>query len=248
MSENKCNEVYCVDVSGGTVESCSNIPAEIIPIVDVIAKLPVVLSELTVQINVMSDIKLPENAIEIKNIKKKVKITQCMLLQNTNVLFIKGFVRKNIDYSTRDCSNSEGICGDIKHCTVDVPFKCTTPVEFNGIEPAPVLFSKSEEFEYHKVEDLPNNFAEKDQLLSGDLSEYNQESSEYFNNLPYCQLISTRIVEFDEYIGRHRPNCTTLPFEEKEFSKIEEKMVIYITLKLLQDRQVRVPAPSAPTV
>jgi len=241
MSENKCKDVYCVDVCGGTVESCENKPAEIRPIGDVVAKLPVVLAELTLQVNVMSDIKLPENALEIKNIKKKVKITQCMLLQNTNVLFIKGFVRKNIDYSTRGCSNCEGVCGDIKHCTVDVPFQCTTPVEFNGILPAPAIFGESAEFEYHKIEDLPNSFAEKDKLISGDLSEYNQESYEYFNNLPYCQLISTRIVEFDEYIGRHRPECTKLPFEEKEFSKIEEKMVIYITLKLLQDRQVYVP-------
>ncbi|WP_099191455.1 CsxC family protein [Tepidibacter mesophilus] len=243
MEKNKCKDVYCVDVCGGTVESCSNIPSEITPIVDVVAKVPVILAELTVQINAMSDIELPEKAIEIKDIKKKVKITQCMLLQNTNVLFIKGFVRKNIDYSTRNCSNSEGICGDIKHCTVDVPFQCTTQVEFNGIEPAPVLFSELEEFEYHKIDNLPNNFAEKDKLLSGDLSEYNQESSEYLNNLPYCQLIRTRIVEFDEYIGRHKPQCGTVPFEEKEFCKIEEKMVIYITLKLLQDRQVRIPAP-----
>ncbi|SHH34889.1 CsxC family protein [Tepidibacter thalassicus] len=243
MENNIYRQANCVDVYGGTIETCTNTKENISPIKNVVAKIPVVLAEFTLQINVLSNIELPEDAIEIKNIKKRLKITQCMLLQNTNVLFIKGFVRKNIDYSTRSCSNSEGVCGDIKHCTVDVPFQCTTEVTFNGTPPAPVVPNSSFEFEYHKVEDLPNQFAEKDKLVAGDLSEYNQESTEYFNELPYCELVKSRIVEFDEYINRKTPENEIVPFEEKEFNKIEEKMVIYLTLKLLQNRQVKIPAP-----
>jgi len=241
--EVKCTtDVSCVDVKGGTANDCVNRPVFINALeTGAVVKIPVVLAELTLQINIMSDIKLPEPAIEIKNIKKRLKITQCLLLQDTNVLFIKGFIRKNIDYSTKKCSNKEGLCGDIRHCTVDVPFQCTTPVVFNGIQPAPVVFNTSNEFEYFKVEKLPNSFAEKDKLLSGDLSEYNQISTEYFNELPFCELISSRIVEFDEYLNRV---CLSgyAPFEERQFDKIEEKMVVYLTLKILQNRQVAVPA------
>lgn len=231
----------CVEVSGGTVETCTNDPVTITPITTgVTAKIPVVLAELNVQFNVSAFMDLPEPAIEIKNIKKRLKITQCTLLQDTNVLFIRGYVRKNIDYSTVGCVSATGVCGDIRHCTVDVPFECTTPVTFNGIDPATLVNTTSNEFEYFRRESLPNGFAEKDSLLSGDLSEYNQTSTEYYNELPYCELISSRIVEFDEYLNR--TPIEGAPFEEKVFNVIEEKMVIRLVVKILQDRQVAIGA------
>lgn len=231
---------YCVKVKGNTLENCSNTPVEMEPVTTgVIAKIPVVLAELTVQVNVSSFIKLPEPALEIKNISKRLKITQCRLLQNTNILFIKGFVRKNIDYSTRDCSNYDGVCGDLRHCTVDVPFECTTAVEFNGTCPDDLVFNTKSQFEYFKSDDLPSDYPEKEKLLSGDLSEFNQITTEYLNELPFCELINTRIVEFDELLNR-KPIYDPSPFEEREFRRIEEKMVIYITLKILQKRDVEI--------
>ncbi|MCT4621013.1 MAG: hypothetical protein N4A62_16695 [Marinisporobacter sp.] len=238
----------CVNVrparKGGNILECNNNPFPIDPVTGgAVAKIPVVLAELTVQLNLDSYIELPEPAYEIKKIKKNVKVTQCLLLQNTNMLFIKGFVRKNIEYATRNCSNYEGFCGDIKHCTVDVPFTCTTPVVFNGNEPIPVINNEREEFEFFKTSKLRGpKFAEKDQLLSADFSEFNQTSTEYYNELPYCELISSRIVEYDEFLNRRRPKDIEIPFEEKEFNKIEEKMVVYLTLKLLQNQQVQIPA------
>lgn len=238
----KCKP-FCVDVKSETLGDCENSPVAIAPLTSgVVARIPVVLAELTVRFNVRSKIDLPEPAIEIKNIKKKIKITQCMLLQDTDILFIKGFVRKNIDYSTKSCSNYSGICGDIRHCTVDVPFECTTVVTYNGTPPAAPISNTSREFEYFRTTDLPNNFAEKDQLLSGDLSEYNQVSTEFFNDLPFCKLISARIVEFDEYLHRERPRYSDLPIGEKLFTAIEEKMVITLRLQILQDRPVAVGA------
>ncbi len=248
----------CADVTGGEIVECDNNPVPIDAITTgAVAKIPVVLAEFRVQFNVDTIIELPEPALEIKDIKKRLKIVQCILLQNTNMLFIKGFVRKNIDYSTRKCSNSEGICGDIRHCTVDIPFKCTTPVTFNGIEPLPVVPTSRSEFEYFKRQDLKGpQFADKDELLSGDLSEFNQTSTEFFNELPFCELISSRIVEFDEFINplklsdakenfkkdSLKKDGFKAPFEEREFKKIEEKMVIFLTLKLLQNRQVAIGA------
>lgn len=78
-------------------------------------------------------------------------------------------------------------------------------------------------------------------MLAGDLSEFNQISTEFFNELPFCELISSRIVEFDEYINREKLLGKKVPFEGKEFFSIEEKMVISLTLKILQNRQVAVP-------
>lgn len=236
--------------TGGVQPECPNVTVPIMGLATgATVKIPVVLAELTVQVNVNSTITLPEPALEIKNIKKRVKITQCLLLQDPMqpagpaVLSLKGFVRKNIDYSTRLCSNTEGVCGDIRHCTVDVPFSCTTPVTFNGALPATIMTNTVEEFEFFRRQPLAGpGFAEKDQLLSGDLSEFNQITQEFFNELPFCELISARIVEFDEYLNRTRPKTATLPFEEREFRQVEEKMVIFITLKVLQNQQVEIPA------
>lgn len=233
----------CVDVSGGEIVECVNTPALIEPLVTgAVVKVPAVLAELTVQFNVNATITLPEPAIEIKNIKKRLKITQCLLLQNTNMLFIKGVVRKNIDYSTRSCSTDEGICGDIRHCTVDVPFNCTTPVTFNGLEPLDPIPGSTTEFEYFTKRDLKGpGFADKDDLLSGDLSEFNQISTEFFNELPFCELISSRIIEFDEYLNPVGIHAKEVPFEERQFFALEEKMVIFLTLKILQNRQIAIP-------
>lgn len=249
VEENRFGKSRCTNVRASTLVNAENTPADIEPLTSgVIAKVPVVLAELTVQANLDSIIELPEPAIEIKDIRKHLKITQCLLLQDTNMLFIKGFVRKNIDYSTLKCANHEGMCGDIKHCTVDVPFKLTTPIEFNGIEPAPIINRSESEFQYFRKRELYGpEFADKDKLLSGDLSEFNKTTNEYFNELPYCELVSCRIVEFDEYLNPIKPRRAALPVDERLFKKIEEKMVIYITLKILQKRQVAIGAVEGST-
>ena len=235
-----------VDVKSLDTDHCENTPVSIAALGSgSVAKVPVVLAQLTVQANVNSVITLPEYAYEIKRIKKNLKITQCLLIQDTNILFIKGFVRKNIEYSTRESSNAEGFSGDIKHVTVDVPISCTTAIDYNGIAPMPPVESTSSEFQYRKIEKIHHpDFSEKDKLMSGDLREHNQISTEYFNELPYCDLISARIVEFDEQLMPEHPKDKdyVTPFEEKRFRRIEEKMVVFITLRLLQDRLVAVPA------
>lgn len=220
--KNGCD--HCVDVDSTVLDNCTNTPVTPIGIPGGVV------------------VKIPEPALEVKDIRKRLKITQCTLLQPTNILFIKGYVRKVIDYTTRKCSNREGVCGEVHHCTVDVPFECSTPVTFTT-PPAALLTNSVSEFEYFKVSDLPNKyFAEKDDLLAGDLSEINQFRTENFNELPFCELITATIYEFDEFIGRQIPRCTELPFEEGLFRQLEEKMVIELTLKLLQNRQVSIPA------
>lgn len=242
-------KVAKVDVKSLDTDYCENTPVSIAALGSgSVAKVPVVLAQLTVQAHVNSVITLPEFAFEIKRIKKNLKITQCLLIQDTNILFIKGFIRKNIEYSTRESSNTEGFSGDIRHATVDVPFNCTTTINYNGIAPVPPVESTTSEFQYRKIEEIHHpDFSEKDELMSGDLREHNQISTEFFNELPFCDLISSRIVEFDEQLMPEHPKDKdyVTPFEEKRFRRIEEKMVIFITLRLMQNRLVAVPAVGA---
>lgn len=256
---NSCPE-DCVTVSGGAQQECFNRPVKIHPVNkkhSVIAKIPVVLAELNVQVDVHSTVTLPEKALEIKRIKKRLKLTQCRLIttkhhdkhpdrckekeHGMSKLFLEGFVRKNIEFATPDCKSHFGVCGNIRHCTVDVPFSCVTPIwDFNGSPPLPIIFNESREFEYSRSAPLPPDFPEKEQLLSGDLSEFNQCSFEYFNELPFCELISSNICELDEAL-KLKP-VPGAPFEERVFREFTEKMVIEITLKVLQNQQVYVPS------
>jgi len=231
-----------VSVVGGTVDTCSSIPTNIEAITSgVVAKIPVVLAELTLRVNINSIVKLPEFAYEIKDVKKKVKVTQCFLLRDTGMLFIKGFIRKNIQYTTRIGSTNKSLYGDIRHFTADIPFSCTTDVTFNGIQPAPIVNNTSSEFVYSMKQDLMGkDFGTKDKLLSSDTTEYNQISTEYFNELPYCDIIRAQIVEFDEALHPTFPPYKEVPFEERMFDRIEEKMVLDLTLKVLQKRQVAI--------
>jgi hypothetical protein len=217
------------------------------------------LAEPTLQIDVDTVITLPEPAIEIKRIQKRLKLTQSTLIQDTNKLFVKGFVRKNIEYATAVSSTSSQVNGAIKHATVDVPFSTIAEITFDRF-PAELQFNSVQNFEFNKTEHLPPEYPEKDRLYSGDLSEFNQINTEYFNELPYIELVSSRFIEYDEYLNRkplddgidhhsgkkYGKKCTgaakDFPWEEKKFKVIEEKLVIFLTFKILQKQQVHLSA------
>ncbi|TEB14424.1 hypothetical protein Psfp_02927 [Pelotomaculum sp. FP] len=237
------------------LQACATVASETVPLCDsdpvtptvvnttnfVIGKIPVVLANLDVQIDLFSTITLPTPALEIKRIKKRLKITQCRLIQNTNKLFLEGFVRKNIEYATTEqCVSTNSVCGVIRHCVLDAPFRCVTEIEEFISPPVDALPSFNTEFEYLATTPLPTtDFPEKDSLLAGDLSEFNQESSEFFNELPFCELISSTITEFDEFINR--VPITGGPFEERTFTEFDEKSVIRLVFKVLQNQQVCIP-------
>jgi hypothetical protein len=65
-----------------------------------------------------------------------------------------------------------------------------------------------------------------------DLDDYwqlNQISTAFYNEHPFCEIASSKIVELDII---HNNNLAS--------SMIEENLVLYITLKILQYRQVAV--------
>ncbi len=112
------------EVKNRLLPEVRNERVEVRAIEDAIIKTPVVLAEVEVQINVDSFIKFPEPVLEIKAIKKQLKLVQARLLLPTNKLFLRGFVRKNIQYATPRYSSFKAVSSDIRSLTVDVPFTC----------------------------------------------------------------------------------------------------------------------------
>ncbi|SES33145.1 CsxC family protein [Psychrobacillus sp. OK032] len=204
------------------------VPANINPIL----KVPVVLAETTLQIVVEANIPLNPPASEIKRVFKDVFIKQCKLVPvrfgpekcNGTVrevtrakLFVEGFIRKDIEYATTNCN------GFIRDRIATVPFSGFAELSAEDFLVFPVLGDSSESrsrFINPKNNDEPR------------LDKFFFENHVFYNEQPYCELISADFFELD-----FSP-CPTDVGES--FSNLREKIVLDLTLKVLQVRQVRV--------
>ncbi|NRZ98884.1 CsxC family protein [Clostridium tetanomorphum] len=193
-----------------------------------IVKVPVVLSDVEVQVDLESEIRLDENALDIKTIDKNICLTQCKLIPYTNKLFIGGYVQKNIQYSTIDCTNKTSISGNIQHTTINIPFKCVTKIKFSK-QP---IYGK---YYKEKLNALDKNMMCKDSK---------EDSWIHYNKLyepVYCELEYAKILETD--ILDRKCRFDNKDTNEKTFQEIIEKMVVFIRLKVLQKQQIYIPEP-----
>lgn len=182
-----------------------------------VVKVPVVLTQRNIQIDVEAEIKLKEPFYEIKRIKKNVVLTQAKLLPLSGrivngvpvsgKLFISGFVRKNIEYATADCIDKKVVSGRIAHTTVDVPFSVVTEV-------------------LYVIPPLVNTTV-------GDTTTFAED--------PYFELEAVRIIEEDILKD---PMNSPLNGKVQLYNKVIEKMVVYINVKILQVQQVNIPGPA----
>ncbi len=254
VSDNHINErTDCIEVSEtASLGECENTPVVGDRVIypggqTPIVKVPVVLGEFDVTTNLSANIHFHDPVQEIKKVKHTVEIVQCRLMTNAVSsdpyasgefpLFLKGFVRKNIQYETpvpgtsRDCVNS-----DVKSKTVRVPFSCTTMVTVeNVVRP---ISSDNEEFSFFRAQDLGTGFPEKDKYLSSDLSQFHFMESQSYNEFPFCELISSDVIAWDEATDRRTTGDS--PVKEGYFHNVVEKMMIRFRIKVLQKQQVRV--------
>jgi hypothetical protein len=224
-------------------EQCSVTP-EVIKHGDVIVKVPVVLAETNITIPCEAIITLDQVAMEIKRIKKNVYLTQSRLIPfsqdgypHTGILFIAGFIRKNIEYATQTCPSgiSSNVCGDIRHCTVEVPFNFTTRVCFLR---KPVFNANTTPKELGFFTDkLQGCDICSDSVIGRNPCDQNFFFTEYFNEKPFVELVRADITEIDIHTNP-RSSCQT-PTEQR-FTQLTEKIIVNLTLKILQNQQVRI--------
>jgi len=233
------------------------LPTIITPPRPVYVKLPVILAETSITIPVEAIITLDRDVTEIKRIKKNIYLTQSRLLPNTSsdpasntnaILFIAGFIRKNVEYATQTCPIRNGApvaspnyCGDIRHCTVEDSFSFTTRVTLLNA-PQFVANTTPLEFEYF-TDKLRGCDICADPILGRNPCEQTLDFTETFNEKPYVELINARVIEVDIHKNPDHDCCTPT---EQLFDRFTEKAVVYLTLKVLQKQQLVVDAVAAP--
>lgn len=210
-------------VQSQTLMECQNRPIK--PIGRdgfVVAKVPLVLAEFEIEINSKASIRFDQPAVELLRVKKNVFLTECRLLPAARKLFIKGFVRKNIEYAARSKDSKES--NSIRHITAYLPFNCTTMVEY-FIDPVVntcVVKCNVEEpgaDSKHRVD-----------------PELDRENSEWLNEEIFCEIVKSKVFEIyseEEEELKEKANAKTI-------QELDERLVIILTLRLLQRQLINI--------
>lgn len=188
----------------------------------ILIKTPVVLAQLIIPINISSSIKLPEKTFEIIDIKTRLILKESTLLQPTNILFLKGFVHKEIEYFPINPTNNNQTWEKTSH-TLDIPFKCSTSVNF-FTPPLEHIINIKEILQY----DEKNS------------PEFNQINDEFFNENPFCKLLSSKIIGHSKYFD--------FKDEEYEFTKIDDIMTIKLKIEILQNQPILISPDTNKTI
>ncbi|PRR78879.1 hypothetical protein CLLI_12180 [Clostridium liquoris] len=227
-----------------TLPICENSPckSEVTPR-PVTVKVPVVLTECGITITIQSSLKLEENVLEIKHIRKNVYLNQCKLIPNSEhgkfnngILFLEGFIKKNIEYTTKDYNTKSVLRGKLKHATVKVPFKSTTKITFK----TPPKFKTN--ITHDEVELLETSIKVCDiceeNIAGENICEKNFKLTEFFNEKVFCELICAEIIESDILENPINKDCKSSI--EQTFSNITERVVLLLTIRLLQNQHVEI--------
>ena len=247
---NDCKTVSepCVEVTSQVQLLTKQTPVtpKVIKCGPVFIKVPVILAELNITIPVEATITLDKPAIEIKRIRKNVFLTQSRIIPfsqddkpGTAILFIEGFIRKNIEYATQTyrTASTSSVCGDIRHCTVEVPFNFSTRITFIR-EPIFVENTSPREVEFF-TDKLRSCDSCLDPVIGRNPCDQSSFFTEFFNEKPFTELVKADITEIDIHTNPIL-NCGTPT--EQTFTKLTEKVVVNLTLKVLQKQQVKITA------
>lgn len=190
------------------------------------SKIPVVIAEKRVEIPVEMAIELEEEVLEIKRSSHNVYLNEATLIpiednkQKKGKLFLEGFVRNSLEYSTVKHINDVIISGNIKQSIIYIPFKCTTFIDYSFL-PNFNSGGSAEEI----VLNVSNHSEDNEHSMS--ISKQDIKFSEQICcNIKKAKIAGTRIYS-------KKPLNDKLKLESV-FSRLREKMIVELTLTLTQ--------------
>ena len=193
---------------------------------------------ITISIPAESVITLPTKALEIKKIRNNLMITENCFFNcippvpgtpgDTPKLFLRGNVRKDIQYSEAVRQTTTAVEAVIKDFVIDIPISFVIDLGSRFLFPT-IRYDQQQEYGFAKSP-LSSGFSCKDQRLSSDTIEFNALSQKFYNSLLNCQLIFSQINEMDDALDRVPLHDG--PPNESVFKTLQGKMIILIQLKL----------------
>jgi len=176
-------------------------------------RLPVVISEIAININIQNTIKFTRSVSNLFSVKKKVILRQCKLIVETNKLFLNGVVIKSIEYNEEVFRGSSNSKGKVKNITINIPFQCVTRVEY--INSPKIDYKKKEETKIFKMINGDQTFV--DSYREGDEI--------------YCELVR---ADFNELNINGCNDAAVRDEHIHTFRRLKQKMVMKLTVRLLQ--------------
>ncbi|WP_338448780.1 hypothetical protein R4Z09_21550 [Niallia oryzisoli] len=195
---------------------------------------PMIITDLNLQVDLSYVTEFPKPVLEIVDMKKRVKITGCRLILPTNQLFIKGFIRKNISYT-------DGI--SMSFLIENFPFERKIKLkDYLTIPKQPKMNTRHENY-YSISNSIPNGYNHSNKRLSNDPGHIHHHSTHHFNELSYCELIQSTIIESSEPINKGiEVSNYTLPtgatIKEELFTQVENNLSIDLAIQVIQRQPI----------
>ncbi|MDF2504223.1 CsxC family protein [Clostridium sp.] len=198
-------------------------------------KVDVVIAEFDAYINSESVIHLAKPAFEIKRIDKEIFLTEARFVPTKfdyhkgkvieGILFLEGYLRKNVEYASLTCTGKSAIGGEINDTTARVKFLTSVVVRDFVNYPIIKASPASETTRYFDKKALGKNTKESD-----------RRTLEILNEPVLAEIEETDVIDAD--INIKGTPIDGFPNEE-QFNKFIDKAVIRIRVKLLQKQQVK---------
>lgn len=238
LQKKRKQNIFNLEYEDKIVENCYSEEIDVIGInSEVVAEVPVVLAALTIKTNVHSKVDILKPLYGVKKINKNIIIKKCDLLQEANVIFIEGLIRKKIDCYTISNEINGKISGEVETLNVDIPFKCTTLVNYNFNQPEQLLKSTVKEYKC-----LKENYSERNKkIICDDCDSIHQIVDEYYNETPYCEVISSRIIENENIIVNDKGAKEKNEKYRGNIISIEGDAVLSISIRILEKKLVNIP-------
>lgn len=198
-------------------------------------KVDVVVAEFDAYINSESIIHLAKPAYEIKRIDKEVFLNEARFVPTKfdyhkgkvieGIVFLQGYLRKNIEYASLTSASKSAIGGEINDTTARVKFLTSVIIKdfvnYPIIKPSPA----NETTRYFDKKALGKNTKEAD-----------RRTLEILNEPVFAEIEETDVIDADINIKGAPIDGFT---NEELFNKFIDKAVIRIRVKLLQKQQVK---------
>lgn len=181
-----------------------------------VARIPVIISQTKVHINIESKVSLDHSVVAIRNCSRNVYLTHCKLLDLGNKkqgkIYLNGYISENIEYAAANSVRNRRTSAEVRYKTVKIPFECATKIEYCT---RPV-FKTPNEFINVGLPEMEKTL--EDTYLSGERM--------------FCELEEVSIREADDLMENPLPEENSM--DEPAFDTLTEYMVVSITFTLLQ--------------